>query len=169
MAFVLTTRFNNETWEENCRFRINTPEVACIYCSPKNMPTTISIGALVLMIEMNNSTNKIEGVGLFRNRLRPDIKYKVYDDRNYHRYIYYSKYRLDRSIIEDNLPQILNALELMVFKGKTHIKRGRGFTRISEKLYAHHKIQETYNYTETKIKEELMALFKNHFSRDFTN
>ena len=32
--FLLTSRFNNETWNENIEYRKKHPNIGCIYCSP---------------------------------------------------------------------------------------------------------------------------------------
>ena len=32
--FIMTSRFNNNTWEENAKFRETQTKIGCIYCSP---------------------------------------------------------------------------------------------------------------------------------------
>jgi len=130
------------------------------------MTEKIPLNSLVFVVEMNNSTNKIEGIGLIRNMLHPEKIIRIYQTGNYNRYTYQGKYRIDRCTIEFVCPQVLKILEQLVFTGKTHLKRGGGFTRIPEKLYKQHKILETYNYTEQQIKEELAILFKRQFSKE---
>lgn len=166
MTNIVTSRFNNSTWEENCSFRDKHSYSGCIYGSPQQMTEKIPLNSLVFVVEMNNSTNKIEGIGLIRNLLNHEKKIRVYQTGNYNRYTYQGKYRIDRSTIEIVCPQVLKILEQLVFTGKTHLKRGGGFTRIPEKLYNKHKILETYNYTEQQIKEELATLFKRKFSKE---
>jgi hypothetical protein len=166
MTNIVTSRFNNSTWEENCSFREKHKEISCIYGSPQQMTEKIPLNSLVFVVEMNNSTNKIEGIGLIRNLLNHEKKLRVYETGNYNRYTYQGKYRIDRCTIEIVCPQVLKILEQLVFTRKTHLKRGGGFTRIPEKLYTQHKILETYNYTEQQIKEELAALFKRKFSKE---
>jgi hypothetical protein len=166
MTNIVTSRFNNSTWEENCSFRDKHKEVACIYGSPQQMTEKIPLNSLVFVVEMNNSTNKVEGIGLIRNLLNHEKKMRVYQTGNYNRYTYQGNFRIDRCTIEFVCPQILQILEKIVFTGKTHLKRGAGFTRIPEKLYKYHKILENYNYTEQQIKYEIAALFKRQFSKD---
>lgn len=161
---IITSRFNNSTWSENCIFRERHNYKGCIYGSPQQITEKIPQHSLIFVIEMNNSTNKIEGIGLIRNVTRHDKKLGVYEAGNYNRYTYIGKYRVDRSTLEQTNPQILQIIEQILFKGKTHLKRGGGFTRIPEKLYKHHRIEELYSYTELQIKEELAALFKRRFS-----
>ena len=166
MTNIVTSRFNNSTWEENCSFREKHKEIACIYGSPQQMTEKIPLNSLVFVVEMNNSTNKIEGIGLIRNMLHPEKKLRVYQTGNYNRYTYYGNFRIDRSLLDASNPRILQILEKLVFTGKTHLKRGGGFTRIPEKLYKQHKILEIYNYTDLQIKEELAVLFKHQFSKE---
>jgi hypothetical protein len=166
MTSIVTSRFNNSTWEENCSFREKHNCTGCIYGSPKQMTEKIPLNSLLFVVEMNNTTNKIEGIGLIRNLLNHEKKMRVYQIGNYNRYSYQGNYRIDRSILEAVCPQILQILEKLVFTGKTHLKRGAGFTRIPEKLYKQHKILETYNYSEQQIKEELATVFKRQFLQD---
>ena len=131
---IVSTRFTNKTWEENVTYRNKHCYQGCIYGSPQDMSPKIYVDAIVFVVEMNNSTNKIEGIGLVRNRALFDKNYKIYQDSNYNRYTYNSNYRLDREmIIRQNLI-IVSILEKILFKGKTHLKRGSGFTTIPEKL-----------------------------------
>ena len=169
MAHIITSRFDNSTWDENCKFREKHQEIGCIYGSPQKITEKIPLNSLVFVVEMNNSTNKIEGIGLIRNLLRPEKKMRIYEAGNYNRYTYQGKYHLNRSVLEATIPQIIKILEQLVFTGKTHLKRGKGFTRISEKLYKHHKILETYHYTDQQIIDEIKTLFKRHFSEEITD
>jgi hypothetical protein len=61
------------------------------------MTEKIPLNSLVFVVEMNNSTNKIEGIGLIRNMLHPEKKLRVYQTGNYNRYTYYGNFRIDRS------------------------------------------------------------------------
>ena len=67
MFYLACTRFNNQTYQENKNYRIQSNEPV-IYCSGFKIRTTYSPGALIFVIEMNNSTNKIEGIGFIKNK-----------------------------------------------------------------------------------------------------
>ena len=69
MLSIVSTRFNNSTWDENQKYRIENNITGCSYGAPYMMSPKIALGALVFVIEMNNSTNKIEGIGLVGTRL----------------------------------------------------------------------------------------------------
>ena len=89
--------------------------------------------AQVYVLEMNNDTNQVMGIGLIRNYINPKYKICVYNsDTNYNRYVYNSGYRKDRSEINEKL---LKALEIILFKGYGHYKRGQGITRIPWKRF----------------------------------
>ncbi len=53
-------------------------------------------------------------------------KYKIYNWGNYNRFIYKGKYRIDRSVLTKNELKIIQILEILIFKGSRHLKRGHG-------------------------------------------
>jgi hypothetical protein len=129
----MTTRFNNRTWEENCRWREKNNFDGCIYNSPVYIKHTIPLQISLFVIEMNNETNKIEGIGKIVNYVHTDRKYKVYSDNNYNRYTYYGKVRINREMIKNK--EKLEKLEERLFKGKSHIKRGQGILNVPNDIY----------------------------------
>ena len=156
---MVTTRFNIETWEENSKYRERYKEIACIYGPSRKMSEKIELNSLVFVLEMNNSLNRIEGIGLIRNRVQFDKKYCVYNHGNFNRYTYKSNYRLDRSKIDT---QLLELFDYILFKEKTHLKRGCGFTMIPPKLFLHEKCRIIGD--EEDIKRRIIDLFKREFS-----
>ena len=46
----------------------------CVYGCNKKMPLAVPHLALVYVIEMNNDTNKIMGIGLVRNYINPKVQ-----------------------------------------------------------------------------------------------
>ena len=151
---LLTTRFNDQTWSENCNYREKCKMNGCIYGSATKIKETIPLNSIVIVVEMNNSKNKIEGISLIRNFNHFDKYYKIYQDGNYNRYIYKSEYRIDRINID---PIILHIFDYILFKEKTHLKRGIGLTTIPEKLL-NHAICRGLN-----LKIELLHLFRCKF------
>lgn len=132
--YLLTTRFNNETWIENEMFRSQHPNIQCVYGSPQPMAPKIYPRIPTCVIEMNNSNNQILGIGLIRNEPTPRYEYIPYRCGNYNRFVYVGKHRLNR---EDLPKELIDILEHILFKEKTHMKRGAGFTTIPEKLLYH--------------------------------
>jgi len=133
MFTVVTGRFNSETLFSNYEYR-RKYNFTCMYCCPSKLSPKILHDTLVFVIEMNNSTNMIEGIGLIKNKFETDKYYKVHSDGNTNRYIYIGNYFIDRKTIEDYNPQLICILEEILFKGKTHSKRGSGLTLIPEKV-----------------------------------
>jgi hypothetical protein len=91
MYAVVTSRFNNETIDINYAYRRKRC-FNCMYCSPLELSPKIPYNTPVFVVEMNNSTNKIEGIGLIKNKPETEKYYKVYCDGNTNRYTYIGKY-----------------------------------------------------------------------------
>ena len=131
--YIATTRFTNYTYKENLDWRERFKWKGCVYGLNKKMPLTVPHLAMVYVIEMNNDQNKIMGIGLVRNYINPKYKICIYkSDTNYNRYIYNSAYRKDRSELNE---KFLEALEIILFKGYGHYKRGQGITVIPWKRF----------------------------------
>ena len=130
---IMTSRYNNKTWEETTTYRAkertDENKVKCVYCCPRKISKEISNNSLLFVIEMNNDTNKIEGIGLIRNKVRYDNKSRVHEQGNFNRYIYTGKNRLDVSELPSDLVELLN---IILFKGKRHSKRGIGLIRLNK-------------------------------------
>ena len=158
-----TTRFNNLTWQENCAYRKKYNLEGPIYCAPMKMRETIILDSLVFVVEMNNEKNQIEGIGLIKNRHIPTedrFKYFVYEECNFNRYIYKGDYRLDRNILQTYNVKLIEFLDYICFKGKTHLKRGNGFMRVPDKL-----LQKS----EVDILGEIKQIFLKHFNSEKIN
>lgn len=136
MVVLVSTRFNNDTFLENEKYR-EEKKIICIYPVPQKISLRIENNDLLFVVEMNNSLNRIEGIGLIRNVIQMDKLHKVYSDGNYNRYIYKSNYRLDRNKVTEYNEEIVFCLDYILFKEKTHLKRGIGITSIPEKLLNH--------------------------------
>jgi hypothetical protein len=159
----VTTRFNDYTFSENRTFR-EKHGIGCIYGPSRRMPVSIHLQSLVFVIEMNNSNDQIEGIGLIRNEIRYDKEYKVYKAGNYNRFTYASQFRLDRVVLLEYEPNIVALLDLLLFTGKAHLKRGRGFTTIPKKIFQYRDFD-----AETYIKQTIQKLFKRCYPHDCTH
>jgi len=77
---------------------------------------------------MNNSENRIMGIGIVKNH--PHIKkYHIFSDHKYNRYNYVGSYRISRESMNERENEVINALEYFCFKGPTHLKRQQGLTK----------------------------------------
>jgi hypothetical protein len=159
MFTIVSTRFTNITWEENIQYRFTHGIKGCIYGSPQEMSPKILYDSMVFVVEMNNNKNRIEGIGLIRNKVFLDKYYKIYDDGNYNRYVYKSDYHIDRDTLIRYNEMLVNALDYILFKGYTHLKRGSGFTTITEKLLNHEKCQGLH------MKNDIRSMFIDYYDR----
>ena len=156
MFSVVTVRFNTQTLETNYAYR-KKRSFQCMYCSPQELSPKISYNTPVFVIEMNNSLNKIEGIGLIKNKPATERYYKVHYDGNNNRYIYIGDYFLDRETIERNNTLLITVLDEILFKGKTHSKRGCGLTLLPEKILKSDICQGM------DIKKTVRDIFISHF------
>jgi len=123
--FLLTSRFNNNTWSENEKFRTTHPNFNCIYCSPDPITQNIPVDSVIFILEMNNDTNKIMGIGMIRNH--PVLnKFFVYDNGNYNRYVYIGKNRISRTDMSEEEEKVMQIFDILCFQGNRHMKRGQG-------------------------------------------
>lgn len=124
--FIMTTRFNNATWQENCLYRSQYPKFGCIYCSPCPVSRIVPIDTVMFVLEMNNDTNRIMGIGLVKNHSRVN-GLNVYMNSNYNRYQFYGKQRIDRTEMNSLEDAIMCVFDILCFTGNSHQKRGQGF------------------------------------------
>ena len=129
---LATTRFNEKTWAENQRLRTRIAWPGCFYCSPVKNSVLIAAGQPMFILEMYNPGNKITGIGLIRNTLELEKPVRVYEDQNYNRYLYKGQWRVDRAALTQKEEAILHILDVLLFKGSRHMKRGQGITAVSE-------------------------------------
>jgi hypothetical protein len=135
---ILTTRFTTETFQENKRYR-DIHVIPCIYSS--SLPISDKLPYQdYYVLEMNNSINRIMGIGKISKTLQP-IAY-MYTYKYYNRYTYkgtqYAEIYCDKQN-DNDLPEeykeIIKKVERKIFYGKGHLKRGSSFT--SFPIYKH--------------------------------
>ena len=156
MYVVVTCRFNHETLSANYTYR-KKRGYNCMYCTPMELSPKISYDTPVFVIEMNNSINQIAGIGLIRNKIETEKYHKVHEDGNNNRYIYIGNYHISREIVYRFNPLLVEILEQILFKGKTHSKRGCGLSLIPE------KVLKLDICKAIDIKKEIKDLFILHF------
>ncbi len=160
MFSIVTTRFDDYTWSENKKFREKNNLGGCIYGSPQPMSPKIIQDAYVFVIEMNNSTNQIEGIGLIKNTIRLDKYFRVYETGNFNRYVFRGNHRISRNDFLKKNDHLVLILDQILFKGKSHLKRGAGFTQIPEKLLNHEKCKSINLNIRHTIKDIFLRFFE---------
>jgi hypothetical protein len=150
---IMTTRFNNETAEENRIYRSKKHiENYCIYGTPVEVSRSIHPDAKMIVLEMNNDQNRIIGIGLLVNR-RNINTYTVYKNPGYNRYCYLGKDRITREEMSEEEEITMKIFDKLCFEGTLHSKRGHGLRTFPTKiLYRCLKLRNLEN--------ELVEMFK---------
>jgi hypothetical protein len=112
---------------------------------------------------MNNELNQIEGIGLIKNTIQYDKYFKVYQDCNLNRYVFKGKYRINREELIRYNSKLVEILDNILFKGKTHLKRGSGITTITDKLLKNERCEGL------DIKSIIKEIFINDFNIENNN
>ena len=152
MFYLGTTRFNNATYQENMDYRTKNNE-SVIYGTTIRTYKKYSYGALIFVIEMNNELNRIEGISLIRNILLTEKRHRIYSNGDYNRFIYHGDYWINRQQITDLDNELVEIFDLILFKGKSHLKRQSGISVITEKLFTN------WRYELCDLKERVKQLF----------
>jgi hypothetical protein len=160
MSLIASTRFNNETLEQNQKYKDENGITGFIYCQRIRIKEQVPLNSLLYLVEMNNSTNQILGIALIKNAIATDKYYRVYSSSDFNRYIYKADHRFSRDeLVVLNIDLVL-ALEQICFKGKTHLKRIPGISIISDKLLSL-PVCKNINF-----KRELRAMFLQKYYGD---
>lgn len=154
MSLIAVTRFNEETWNSNKLWRELNNYSGCIYGCPVEIPDKVLPRTILYVLEMNNSNNTIEGIGLIINRKSNKIgqRTRVYENNSYNRYTYMSNYRIDKSEFTQSEKKFINILEILLFKGCKHIKRGQGITILSNWITNNVISKKNFNIFNYKVK-----------------
>lgn len=160
MITFVSSRFTNSSWQENDNYRIKHGLIGCIYGSSQEMSPKILPSSIVFVVEMNNDKNQIEGIGLISNKPYLDTYYKIYSHVDYNRYIYRGNYHINREMLIRYNPMLVAALDYILFKEKTHSKRGAGFITIPDQRFLHEKCNNI------NIKDEIKRIFIDAFGKN---
>ena len=117
MYGVLISRFTEATFQETIRYR-ETNKIKCIYGATRRISESLP-DCPYFMIEMNNDTNQIMGIGVITKELAP--RTKVYANPYFNRYLYKGDYYIPAEQIKQD---IIEELEQILFYGRNHLKRG---------------------------------------------
>jgi len=153
--FIMTSRFNEETWEQNKEFRKRHPEYGCAYGCPDPVSKDIPLDTILFVLEMNNDTNQIMGIGIIKNR--PSIMgTHIYPNGNFNRYVYSSDQRIDREEMTDEEDQIMTVFDILCFTGNKHMKRGQGLKAFpADMLYRMSSIKDMVEFIRQMFKRRI--------------
>jgi hypothetical protein len=160
---IATTRFNTQTLHENLDWRQNNEFNGCIYNTPIKLSPNMPKHSIIFILEMNNDTNKIAGIGIIKNKLDYNY-YRIYSNNNYNRFTYKSDYYMPAHELESHT-EIIQAVEKCLFTGKSHLKRGQGITSFPLKFQNNQALAEllkTHGY------DNLLTFFRQIFLERYT-
>jgi len=152
--YMASTRFTTDTYNTNSYYRRKHNVV--VYGSNIRINQKCPVGSFIFVAEMNNNTNKIEGIGLVKNIISPE-KHKIYENDDYNRYVYKGKYWLGREQLEKIDADLVVILDIILFHGKSHLKRVSGISILTDKLFLHWKCSL----------KDLLTRAKNAFLKSF--
>ena len=155
---IVTTRFNNATWKENEQFRTMHSSFGCIYGVPDQVNSNFKEKAVMFVLEMNNSENKIMGIGMVANICHVK-KYRIYKDDNYNRYAYVGKYRIDRNSVQPDDAYIFDLFDQLCFYGSGHQKKLPGIKGFPvDRLFKMKKAKDLdlVDYIKEMFKKEML-------------
>ena len=162
--YIVTTRFNNTTWRENEHYREINPQIGCIYGTPEQVCVSSPLGgtinkhfhqdSVLFVLEMNNETNKIMGIGMIKNMMYVK-KHRIYSNDSYNRYAYLGKFRLDRSELNEDQEIIFQVLDQLCFYGMGHLKKMPGI-----KGFPVDKLFKLKKHKELDLVEYITDLFR---------
>ena len=166
-TILATTRFNNKTWKENQDYLNKEHEngnisnkIKCIYPCGVVISQTIPYNSNVFVLEMNNDTNKILGIGLIKNTTPEYNKYTVYENERYNLFTYQGGYRIGTDEMTEEEKYVISRLEMLCFKGKRHQKRMVGIKAFPMDILFSFKTREENNID---FVQEITKMFKTRF------
>jgi hypothetical protein len=154
-SHIATTRFNNQTWEENRNYVKHHPSVGCAYGASEQISTKIHNESVMMVLEMNNDKNRIMGIGMVRNH-PISRKHRIYTNEEYNRYAYVGRHRIDREDMTEEEEIIMQAFDRLCFKGARHLKRLRGIKAFPvDMLYRCKKIMDLSEFVKDMFKKRI--------------
>jgi hypothetical protein len=166
--YLMTIRYNNETLKEMQNYcETGAPRgVKCIYGCPKMVSNCVIKDSIMMVLEMNNDENRIEGIGMVRNTVQENMsRVAMHDDGNLNRFIYMGSKHIKRSEMTKEEEEVFAAFDVICFRGYNHQKRGHGIMifpmDVIEKCKAVMDLQEfTYNMFKNRYNKNI-GLFVN--------
>ncbi len=126
---VACTRYNNITIGEldawMCKYKLD----GCVYGSPVPLSPRVLPMERVIVLEMNNETNKVIGVGMIENMASAG-RIRIHKNHSYNRYLYKGQHRILVSEMTIAERTVIWIIERLLFYGSHHMKRGYGISLV---------------------------------------
>ena len=134
---IYTTRFNSYTYVQNQRFKENNDIDGSLYSTMLPFPKNTDDDKYLFVLDMNNTTNQVMGIGFVKNILAKNQNLNMYDDPAFNNYVYKSAFYIpiaNNECIEPAWNDFMaSEFHKYLFFGKTHLKRGGSFSRFPMK------------------------------------
>lgn len=133
--YLVTIRYSDNSYREMQKYceKYEKQGIKCAYGCPIPVSHVVVPDSILIVLEMNNDQNKIEGVGLVRNTLQePSVLgnriFNIHDDGNLNRFVYLGSKHITREEMTDEEDEVMEALDILCFYGPRHMKRCVGLT-----------------------------------------
>lgn len=149
---IYTTRFNSVTYNQNQNFKKSSQWNGSLYSTMLSLPDNTP-DKLLFVLDMNNTTNKIVGIGFIIKKLAKDQSVNIYNNPSFNHYVYKSKYYIKlidsaSASTSSSAPYLPNIepewikfieteFEDNLFYGKSNSKRVISFMRFPKKFFSH--------------------------------
>ncbi len=165
--YLMTIRYNNKTHQEMQEYCDNNEKrgIKCVYGCPKMVSDCVVRDSILMVLEMNNEDNCIEGVGMVRNTIQePNGRrpFQIHEDGNLNRFVYMGAKRIDRSEMTSEEEDVFAAFDIICFKGCNHQKRGHGIT-----IFPLDVIEKCKKIID--LQEFVYMMFKNRYNKPSKN
>ncbi len=127
--------FNNKTLQQNRDWKKEKEWNGAVYGFQYFIPDKIPYNTYLYIIEMNNDTNQIVGIGFIKKQQHTEWRSRIYKDcQDYNRFVIKSKYHRNRQFLLNKNKKLVFYLENILFKGRSHLKRTSNFTLSLDKI-----------------------------------
>ncbi len=133
--YLMTVRYTNKTYQEMQDYCVGTGRkgIRCAYGVPIPVSKCVVKDSILMVLEMNNDTNQIVGIGMVRNTIQEPSAigrkyFSIHDDGNLNRHVYLGTKHIRREELTEHEEQVFAALDHICFKGYKHLKRCVGIT-----------------------------------------
>lgn len=139
---IYTTRFTSETYEENRAYKQNKLDgfKGSLYSTTLPFPVNASLSKYFFVLDMNNTTNKLMGIGFVKNILAKEQNIRVHRRQGFNLNIFKSDFYISLDSLDslDSVDKggrslwktfLAKEFESYLFYGKSNMKRGGAFTR----------------------------------------
>ncbi len=134
--YIMTIRYDDKSYKEMLDYSglFAKKGIKCVYGAAKIVSEMVVNDSILFILEMNNTTNKIMGVGMVRNTPQDPLTtvgrrvFNIHEDGNLNRYVYIGSRRITREEMTSEENEVFLALDYLCFYGNSHMKRCYGIT-----------------------------------------